>query len=134
MKECFCTVIHMEARRSDPNDRKSPLEQSNQFYVLRYFYPDGAEMVRASENKNLWVMEFDRCIPILRSGACFAEYCVNTSPEKIPATMETLKNHAAAMLRDARKPIIDMNVPFVIKANFPYEGADEVDPELDIWL
>ena len=134
MKECFCIVIHMEGRRSDPADKNSAIERLNQFYILRYYYPEGAEMVRASENKNLWVVEFERCIPIMRSRACFAEYCVNSSQDSIPTTMETLKEHVAAMLKSTRKPLIDLDAPFVIKANFPYDLADEVDPELDIWL
>ena len=35
MKECFCTVIHMEGRRSDPADKNSAIERLNQFYTLQ---------------------------------------------------------------------------------------------------
>lgn len=134
MQECFCTVIHMEARKTDPADKASPIEQKNQFYILHYSYPDNAEMVHVSTNKNLWVSEFERCIPIMRSGRCFAEYCVNQSIDSIPNTMEMLKDHVAAMLKSARRPLIDLSFPFTVKANFPYDGADEVDLDLDIWL
>jgi hypothetical protein len=133
LHECYCVVIRIEAVKEDDRKKDSKVEYYNELSVQRHYYQDGEEAVHVSPGRQVWLMDFDMCIPVIRGGRCFIEYVFTHNFEKINEYAETLVDHVRRAKSERPKWLIDPDRPFVKLSNMEdIEGFDYV-PDLKIW-
>lgn len=135
LRECYCIVIRMEAVPEDDKKIKkdTPIKYYNELSVQRHYYREEDENVRVSANRQVWLSDFDMCIPMIRGGRCFIEYVFTHDLDRVNDYADMLIDHVRRAKKERPRWLLNLDYPFVKITDIQGLEGYRYVPDLKIW-